>query len=134
VIVAVVDKDERLLLGSQASWPERRVSILAGFVEAGESLEQAIHREIAEEVDITLSQVRYFGSQPWPFPRSLMLGFVARASSTEICVDGLEIATADWFSRDQVRTQVASGQIGLPGASSIAFRLIEAWLNDDLQI
>ncbi len=134
VIVAVLDKNDRLLLGSQATWPDRRVSVLAGFVEAGESLEQTIHREIAEEVDVSLSEVRYFGSQPWPFPRSLMLGFAARASSTDICVDGQEIEFAEWYTREQVRAQVASGEIGLPGASSIAYRLIEAWLDEDLQI
>jgi NAD+ diphosphatase len=134
VIVAVLDGQDRILLGSQASWPARRVSILAGFVEAGESLEQAIHREIAEEVDVSLSSVRYYGSQPWPFPRSLMLGFAARAETTAICVDGKEIEFAAWFSRDEIRTKVASGEIGLPGATSIAYRLIEAWLNDELTV
>jgi NAD+ diphosphatase len=134
VIVAVLDAADRLLLGSQVTWPERRVSVLAGFVEAGESLEQAIHREIAEEVGVSLSAVRYFGSQPWPFPRSLMLGFAARASSTDITVDGEEIEFAAWFTRDQVREQVSSGELGLPGASSIAFRMIEAWLAGDLTL
>lgn len=131
IIVAVIDSQDRILLGSQSTWPARRVSVLAGFVEAGESLEQAIHREIAEEVDLSLSEVRYFGSQPWPFPRSLMLGFAARASSVDICVDGQEIEFAAWFTRDQVRAQVVSGELGLPGASSIAFRLIDAWLNGE---
>ena len=79
MIVAVVDAEDRLLLGGQTTWGNR-VSVLAGFVEAGESLEQAIHREIGEEVDISLSELRYFGSQPWPFPRSLMVGFFARAT------------------------------------------------------
>jgi NAD+ diphosphatase len=134
VIVAVLDVQDRILLGRQSTWPSRRVSILAGFVEVGESLEQAIHREIGEEVDISLAGVRYFGSQPWPFPRSLMLGFAARASSVDICVDGNEIEFADWFTRDQVRTQVASGELGLPGKSSIAYRLIDAWLNDELEV
>lgn len=134
IIVAVVDPDDRLLLGRQGTWPGNRVSVLAGFVEAGESLEQAIHREVAEEVDITLSSVCYFGSQPWPFPRSLMLGYSARASSTEIYVDGEEIEFADWFTRDQVRSKVASGQLGLPGPSSIASRLIAAWLDNTLEV
>ncbi|MET1008142.1 MAG: NAD(+) diphosphatase [Propionibacteriaceae bacterium] len=134
VIVAVLDDEDRILLGRQATWPARRVSILAGFVEAGESLEQAIHREIAEEVDVSLSTVQYYGSQPWPFPRSLMFGFAARATSTAICVDGQEIEVASWFTRDQVRSQVASGELGLPGASSIAYRLIEAWLNGELTV
>ena len=131
VIVAVLDDDDRLLLGSQASWGHR-VSVLAGFVEAGESLEHAIHREIAEEVDVTLTDIRYFGSQPWPFPRSLMVGFSARATSTDICVDADEIAFADWFTRDQVTTQVAAGSLALPGPSSIASRLLQAWLDGTL--
>ena len=101
--------------------------MLAGFVEAGESLEQAIHREIGEEVDITLSDVVYFGSQPWPFPRSLMVGFFARAATTEICVDADEIAYADWFTRDELDAKLAAGDLGLPGNSSIASRLIKAW-------
>ena len=126
VIVAVCDDDDRLLLGRQASWG-RRVSVLAGFVEAGESLEQAIHREIAEEVDITLAETRYFGSQPWPFPRSLMTGFFARAASTAISVDADEIAWAAWFTRDELTRQLDAGEIGLPGPSSIAHRLIQAW-------
>jgi NAD+ diphosphatase len=126
VIVAVVDAKDRLLLGGQATWGNR-VSVLAGFVEAGESLEQAIHREIGEEADITLSDVVYFGSQPWPFPRSLMVGFFARAATTEICVDADEIAYADWFTRDELDAKLAAGDLGLPGNSSIAARLIKAW-------
>jgi len=134
VIVAVVDAEDRILLGSQVTWPALRVSVLAGFVETGESLEQAIHREIAEEVGVSVSAVRYFGSQPWPFPRSLMLGFAARASSTTITVDGLEIESAAWFTRQDVRDQVASQQLVLPGATSIAYRMIEAWLAGDLRL
>jgi NAD+ diphosphatase len=134
VIVAVLDAQDRMLLGRQPSWPARRVSILAGFVEVGESLEQAVHREVAEEVDVSLSAVRYHGSQPWPFPRSLMLGFAARASSTAINVDGDEIETAAWFTRDDVRNQVAVGDLSLPGPSSIAYRLIHTWLEGDLEV
>lgn len=130
VIVAVVDSADRLLLGGQAEWG-KRVSVLAGFVEAGESLEQAIHREIGEEVDIALSDLHYFGSQPWPFPRSLMLGFFARAVTTAICVDADEIAYADWYTRDELTAALASGKIGLPGSSSIASRLIDAWREGD---
>ncbi len=126
VIVAVVDQRDRLLLGRQATWGNR-VSVLAGFVEVGESLEHAIHREIGEEVDIALSDVNYFGSQPWPFPRSLMLGFFARATSTDICIDADEIVYADWFTRDELSAQIDSGDLALPGSSSIAARLIQAW-------
>ena len=129
VIVAVVDADDRILLGRQASWGHR-VSVLAGFVEAGESLEQTIHREIGEEVDVTLDRIRYFGSQPWSFPRSLMLGFFARASSTTINVDADEIAWAGWFTREELTAQLDAGTIGLPGASSIASRLIATWRNE----
>ena len=127
VIVGVLDDRDRLLLGGQPTWGNR-VSVLAGFVEAGESLEQTIHREIAEEADIEVGETRYFGSQPWPFPRSLMVGFFARAASTEICVDEDELAHAAWMTRAEVRDAVAAGEIKLPGASSIAARMIEAWL------
>ncbi len=126
VIVAVVDDRDRLLLGRQASWGNR-VSVLAGFVEVGESLEHAIHREIGEEADITLSDVHYFGSQPWPFPRSLMLGFFARATSTDICIDADEIVYADWFTRDELSAQIDNGELALPRNSSIAARLIQTW-------
>jgi NAD+ diphosphatase len=129
VIVAVVDADDRLLLGRQASWGTR-VSVLAGFVEAGESLEQTIHREVGEEVDVSLDRVRYFGSQPWSFPRSLMTGFFARASSTAVCVDADEIAWAGWFTREELTAQLDAGDIGLPGPSSIAHRLIATWRSE----
>lgn len=128
VIVAVVDAEDRLLLGGQPTWGNR-VSVLAGFVEAGESLEQAIHREIGEEVDVELAEVSYFGSQPWPFPRSLMVGFFARAATTRICVDVTEIAHAGWHTRDGLRALLDSGELGLPGRSSIASRLIQTWLD-----
>ncbi len=126
VIVAVIDADDRLLLGGQEHWG-RRVSVLAGFVEAGESAEQAIHREVAEEVDISLADVHYFGSQPWPFPRSLMLGYFARATSTTVNVDTDEISHAEWYTRDELTAALAAGDLGLPGSSSIASRLIQAW-------
>ncbi|MGI3782429.1 MAG: NAD(+) diphosphatase [Janthinobacterium lividum] len=129
VIVAVVDTDDRILLGRQASWGHR-VSVLAGFVEAGESLEQTIHREISEEVGVTLDRIRYFGSQPWSFPRSLMTGFFARAATTAVCVDADEIAWAGWFTRDELTAQLEAGTIGLPGPSSIAHRLITTWRSE----
>ena len=130
VIVAVVDQSDRLLLGGQEKWGNR-VSVLAGFVETGESLEQSIHREIGEEVDISLSAVSYFGSQPWPFPRSLMVGFFARAATTDICIDADEIAYADWFTREGLQAKLSSGALSLPGRSSIASRLIQAWVDGD---
>ncbi|MGY4720335.1 NAD(+) diphosphatase [Naumannella cuiyingiana] len=128
VIVAIRDRADRLLLAHQASWDAGRVSVLAGFVEAGESFEQAVHREIAEESDVTLDELTYFGSQPWPFPRSLMVGFLARAASEEITVDGEEIEWARWYTRQEVRDATAAGEISLPGSASIARRMIDAWL------
>ena len=127
VIVAVLDADDRLLLAHQRVWDTGRVSILAGFVEAGESLEQAVHREIAEESDLTLTSLAYVGSQPWPFPRSLMLGFVARAQGTEITVDGEEIEWARFFSREELAAAVAAGEVKLPASVSIASRIIAEW-------
>ena len=100
MIVLVTDPDDRALLARNAMWPQRRVSILAGFVEAGESAEQAVSREVAEETGIVVSAVTYLGSQPWPMPQSLMLGFRAAAVGTEIKVDADEIAEANWYSRD----------------------------------
>jgi NAD+ diphosphatase len=133
VIVAVLDNSDRLLLGSQPSWGTR-VSVLAGFVEAGESLEQAIHREIAEEVDIELTDLRYFGSQPWPFPRSLMVGFFARAARSDICVDAEEIEFAQWFTREELEAKLDAGEHGLPGRSSIAYRMINAWRDGEAHL
>jgi NAD+ diphosphatase len=127
VIVAITDADDRLLLGRQASWAQGRVSVFAGFTEAGESLEQAVHREVLEEVGLPLEQVRYLGSQPWPFPRSLMLGFAARAASVEIVLDPREIAEARWFSREALTGALASGEVTLPMTTSIAYRMITAW-------
>ncbi|MFT4296859.1 MAG: NAD(+) diphosphatase [Micropruina sp.] len=127
IIVAVLDADDRLLLGHQAVWPQGRMSILAGFVTAGESLEQAVHREVGEETGLLLSDVRYVASQSWPFPRSLMLGFVAHAASTEIQVDGVEIESARWFSREELTGAVDAGEVSLPGEASIAHRLIADW-------
>src|SRR5208282_6081273 len=112
VIMLVTDPDDRCLLARNAMWPERRVSILAGFVEPGESAEQAVAREVHEETGITVGGPRYVGSQPWPMPHSLMLGFRARAAgSLEITVDADEIAEARWFSRDELRASIASGEI-----------------------
>lgn len=131
VIVAIRDGQDRLLLGSQPSWGNR-VSVFAGFVEAGESAEQAVHREVAEEVGARLRQVRYAGSQPWPFPRSLMLGYVADAESSQLRVNGSEIKYADWFTRDRLRREQSAGDITLPPSSSIASRLVHGWFEQEL--
>ena len=128
VIVAILDGDDRLLLGRQPSWAPGRHSVFAGFAEMGESLEQAVHREMAEEVALELGAVTYLGSQPWPFPRSLMVGFAAQAVRTDVTIADGEIETARWFTRDGLREAVNGGEVGLPPQTSIARRMIEAWL------
>jgi NAD+ diphosphatase len=133
VIMLVTDPDDRCLLARNRRWPERRVSILAGFVEPGESAEQAVAREVGEETGITVARVRYVGSQPWPMPQSLMLGFRASAAGDlELRVDDDEIAEAHWFSRDELRSALASREILLPPPVSIAHRLIESWYGEEL--
>lgn len=127
VIVAVTDPDDRLLLAHAVAWQRGRVSVLAGFVEAGESAEQACHREIAEEVGARLAEVTFAGSQPWPFPRSLMLGFTARAADARLEVDGVEIGWARYFSRADLDAALATGEVTLPGPASIARHLIDSW-------
>ena len=127
VIMVVTDADDRCLLGRHPDWPAGRFSTLAGFVEPGETPERAVVREVAEEVGVRVGAVRYVGSQPWPFPSSLMLGYVASAISTDVDVDGTEISDARWFTREQLREQLAGGDVGLPGPVSIARALIEQW-------
>jgi NAD+ diphosphatase len=133
VIMSVVGPDDRILLGRQASWPELRFSTLAGFVEPGESLEDAVRREVAEESGITVGEVSYRGSQPWPFPSSLMLGFRGEAISTTITVDEVELAEARWWSRQQLQDDVQAGRLLLPPGVSIARRLIEDWFGGPIQ-
>jgi NAD+ diphosphatase len=133
VIMAVVDDDDRLLLGHQAAWPDKRFSTLAGFVEPGESLEQAVRREVDEEAGIEVGDVAYLGSQPWPFPSSLMLGFVASARTTDIDLRDGEIAEARWFSREALRDDVRRGEVLLSPPVSIARRLIEHWYGAPLE-
>jgi len=127
VIMLVHDGAGRVVLGRQAIWPPGRYSILAGFVEPGESAESAVAREVAEEVGLRVTDVRYVGSQPWPFPQSLMLGFVARAEAVgELVLDPDEIEEAHWFSRDQLLE--GDGLSALPPAVSIARNIIDRWL------
>jgi NAD+ diphosphatase len=126
IIVAVSD-GERLLLGRQASWPERRWSVLAGFLEPGESLEQTVAREVMEEAGVRIRSARYLASQPWPFPAALMLGFSAEAEPQPVRV-GAELQDARWFSADEIRAQVASGEMIASPRLSISRWLIEDWL------
>jgi len=133
VIMLVTDPDDRCLLARNAAWPGRRVSILAGFVDPGESAEQAVIREVAEETSITVTNVRYLGSQPWPMPRSLMLGFRADAPAGQaITVDHTELAEAYWFSRDELLAAVKAREIALPPPVSIARHIIEHWFGGPL--
>lgn len=133
IIVLVTDGSDRALLGRQGSWPEGRFSTLAGFVEPGESLEAAVRREVLEETGVVVGpDVRYAGSQPWPFPSSLMVGFYATATSTEIRVDGDEITEARWFTREDLLEVINAGDVKLPGNISISRRLIEGWYGADL--
>jgi len=133
MIVLVFDQADRCLLARNAMWPERRVSILAGFVEAGESVEQAVAREVREETSIVVGAVQYLGSQPWPMPQSLMLGFRAAATgSTDIKVDADEIAEANWYSRDELTAAIENGDLLLPPPVSIAHRIIESWYGREL--
>lgn len=122
VIVLVTD-GERALLGRQPVWPPGRYSTIAGFVEPGESLEDAVAREVSEETGVIVGAVEYHSSQPWPFPTSLMLGFTAHATSTDIHLGDEELEDARWFTR----AQIAAGEIALPTTHSISFRLIEDW-------
>ncbi|WP_237769711.1 NAD(+) diphosphatase [Kytococcus sp. HMSC28H12] len=139
VIMAVVDDRDRLLLARGRHWPEGRLSVLAGFVEPGETLEQAVAREVYEEVSVQVSDVTYAGSQPWPFPASLMVGFTARAGAQpdEVPATALEhdeIAEARWVSREGLAAALAAREVGLPGPFSIARRLIEQWYGGPLPV
>jgi NAD+ diphosphatase len=132
VIMAITSPDDKILLGRQATWPPRRFSTLAGFVEPGESLEDAVRREVAEEAGIVVGEVDYRGSQPWPFPSSLMLGFRGHAVSSEISLDDLELAEARWWSKEEVADDVKTGRLLLPPPVSIARRLVEDWFGEPL--
>jgi NAD+ diphosphatase len=128
VIMSVVDEQERILLARGPQWGARRYSVLAGFVEPGETLEAAVAREVYEEVGLRVTDVRFLGDQPWPFPSSLMLGFTARAVGSELSLQEDEIAEARWFTREQLLEEVARGEAGVSHRLSIARALIEHWL------
>jgi NAD+ diphosphatase len=138
VIMSVVDDDDRLLLGHAAHWPPRRFSTLAGFVEPGESLEQAVRREVSEEVHVAvgggLGDVVYRGSQAWPFPASLMLGFRAHVlgRGSDARPDGVELTDARWFTRAELLAAVERDEVRLPTRLSIARALIEEWYGGPL--
>jgi NAD+ diphosphatase len=134
VIVSITDDQDRLLLGTQGSWDQNRWSILAGFVEAAESLEAAVIREMKEESGLLVTNPVYLGSQSWPYPYSLMLGFTAKVDSSNsaesIRPDGVEIAKLRWFTRDELKAEAKN--ILLPSKISIARSLIEHWLGEEI--
>ncbi|MGB6886761.1 MAG: NAD(+) diphosphatase [Mycobacterium sp.] len=141
VICLVHDGGDRAVLARQTMWPPRLFSLLAGFVEAGESFESCVAREIAEEIGLDVREVRYLGSQPWPFPRSLMIGFHALGDpDQEFAFNDGEIAEAAWFTRAEVRTALEVGdwssdsdsRLLLPGSISIAREIIESWAYQDI--
>lgn len=131
IIAAITDDEDRLLMGSQGIWEENRWSVLAGFVEPGESLSAAVEREIYEEAGVRVSEIEYLGSQAWPFPYSLMVGFKARAvGRQELVPDLLEIEKLRWFSREELASDAS--EILLPGRLSIARALIEDWFGSEI--
>ncbi|MDR1393971.1 MAG: NAD(+) diphosphatase [Bifidobacteriaceae bacterium] len=132
VITAVLDQDSKLLLSHNSGHAERMFTLVAGFVEAGESLEDAVQRETLEEVGLALDQMRFLRSQPWPFPGSLMASFVALAKPGRIVVDGSEIVEAAWFTRAELDQAISHGRITLPMSYSVARQTIEAWRAGDL--
>lgn len=131
VIVALTDDRDRLLLARQTVWAANQYSVLAGFCEPGESAEAAVVREVLEESGIAVTDVSYLGSQPWPFPASLMLAFAARGDGV-IRVDEVEIAEAAWYSRAELAAACEAQSVKLPPPASIAHRMIERWYGSEL--
>lgn len=130
-VIMLVHDGDRCLLGRQPFWPPGMHSVLAGFVEPGESLEEAVIREVEEEVKLKVDRVTYHSSQPWPFPSSIMLGFSARAVTREIEVDKRELESARWYSREEMLNSPEDETFRLPRKDSIARRLVEDWLKGE---
>lgn len=133
VVIMLVCRGERCLLGRQPRFPEGLFTCLAGFIEPGETIEDAVRREVREEAGVDVGAVRYLGSQPWPFPSQLMIACEAEAESEAITVDGQELAEARWFSRDEVRAILAGegGGVWIPPAIAVAHHLIAGWAGED---
>ncbi len=131
-MIVLVHRDEQCLLGRQASWRPRMYSAIAGYVEPGESIEDAVYRETWEETGIRVHDIRYYSSQPWPFSGSIMLGFHAQAETTDIRLADQELEDARWFSRAEIPDLLDSGALALPPLDTIARRQFEAWFNRHL--
>ncbi len=128
VIVLVKDKDDRILLGHQPIWPDGRFSTFAGFLEPGETFEQCVEREVFEESGVKVNEIKYLGSQPWPFPASIMIAFSAVVDDPSTAkADGVEITEVRWFSRDDLKSSVADGSLLLPPTISVARKMIAMW-------
>ncbi len=127
-VIVLIHDGERIILGRQRKWPAGMHSVLAGFVEPGESLEDAVAREIYEEVGVRVGEVRYHSSQPWPFPASLMLGFTAGATTRDICRHDGELESARWYGRAELLDSPEDASFRLPRRDSIARRLVDDWL------
>jgi NAD+ diphosphatase len=134
IIVLITDPDDRALLIHGAAWAEGQYSTLAGFVEPGESLEAAVIREVGEESGITVVEPIYAGSQPWPFPASLMLGYFATAATTDITTDDVEVTAARWFTRDDFRAEIEAGNVRTSSGLSISHQLIKQWYGGPLPV
>jgi NAD+ diphosphatase len=128
VIVLVKDKDDRILLGHQPIWPDGRFSTFAGFLEPGETFEQCVEREVFEESGVKVNEIKYLGSQPWPFPASIMIAFSAVVDDPSTAkADGVEITEVRWFTRDELKASIADGSLLLPPTISVARKMIAMW-------
>ena len=130
-IIVLVSKDDKCLLARQAKWRKKQYATIAGFVEPGETLEQAVAREVFEETGVMVDEAFYHSSQPWPFPGTIMLGFLANANTTQITLHDNELEDAKWLSRDEIKQGLSDGSLLLSPSFSVSFRLIESWFDKE---
>lgn len=133
-VIVIVTYKEKCLLARQALWPPKRYSVVAGFVEPGESLENSVAREVFEETGVIVKNIIYHSSQPWPFPGSMMVGFTAEAESASITLHDGELEDAKWFSREEIIEKVKLNELKLSPGISISFRLIEGWFDSESKV